>query len=147
MCVIKSRRNSNKTLGAELLMKRDRTGGWWWVWKFKERHCHLPGFLGITILVAGSACQPWLTTPLGKEGGKGEENTLVSKVFKAYVIQIDLITPLWKHCNATAVLILLENIPWLRLCTFNLTFYCLFHGVSHKGSEVFCPDGSVRLGH
>lgn len=35
--------------------------------------CHLPGFLGITILVAGSACQPWLTTPLGKKKKKTQE--------------------------------------------------------------------------
>lgn len=147
MCVIKSKRNSVRTVGAELLMKGNRTRGWLMGTKWKEQHCHLPGFLGITILVAGSACQPWLTTPLGKEGEKGGENTLISKDFKGYVIQTDLITPPWKYCNTTAVLILLENTPWLRLCTFSLTFHCLFHRVSHKGSEVFCSDGSVRLGH
>lgn len=35
--------------------------------EFKEQQRHLPGFLGITILVVGSACQPWVTTPLEGE--------------------------------------------------------------------------------
>lgn len=86
VCLIKFRRTSSREVGAGLLVKRKPFGQQEQLaddgYKLKEQHCHLPGFLGITILVAGSACQPWLTTPLDKDrGGKGEENTLMSEWF------------------------------------------------------------------
>lgn len=91
--------------------------------EWKEQHCHLPGFLGITIRVVGSACQPWLTTPLKEDrGDKVEENTLISKA------------KMWNTSVETG-------------CVLDHTFYCLFHWVSYEGSEVFCCDGRVRLGH
>lgn len=106
-------------------------------YKLKEQYCHLPGFLGITILVAGSACQPWLTTPLDKEGGKGEENTFISKCLSGYVMEMNCATSCGNMFLYKADITL----------SFNLTFYCLFHRVSHKGSEIICCDGSVCLGH
>lgn len=62
--------------------------------------CHLPGFLGITILVAGSACQPWLTTPLGGERKKKHTHTQeVSPpaAVKRFERRTNFITALWKH--------------------------------------------------
>ena len=55
--------SSSMNVGAGLIMRRKQSSGY----TLKEQCCHLPGFLGITILVAGSACQPWLTTPVDKE--------------------------------------------------------------------------------
>lgn len=59
---IKSRRKSSRV--AEIGLEST---------EFKEQQHHLPGFLGITILVVGSACQPWVTTPL-----EGEKNSFLS---------------------------------------------------------------------
>lgn len=82
---------------------------------------HLPGFLGITILVAGSACQPWLTTPLGKKTGEVSPPAAVTSSER--------------------------DINFITACGNLHTFNCLLHWVSHKSSKVFRGDGRVRLSH
>lgn len=91
---------------------------------FAAQWCHLPGFLGITILVAGSACQPWLTTPLEKtQNKKKPQDVSPPATVKRFAWDMIFITA----CG---------NID---------TFNCLLHRVSHKSSKVFCGDGRVRL--
>lgn len=61
--------------------------------QFTAQWCHLPGFLGITILVAGSACQPWLTTPLRKKNTRSEPPCNSKQV----CVRHDLYYSLWKQ--------------------------------------------------
>lgn len=107
-----------------LKLRGEHRGGGWNSKYFTARHRHLPGFLGITILVAGSACQPWLTTPLGerKEQKGGVSPPTTVKGFQ-------------------------RGINSITACGNVRTFNRLLHRVAHKSSKVFGGDGRVSLSH